>query len=99
MARFDVYRNTAGEGCLINIQSDLLDGLNTRIVVPLLPLADAPKAAQSLNPVFEVEGTELVMVTQFMAAVPQGELEAPIGNLANQHQEISLALDMLFLGF
>jgi toxin CcdB len=34
MARFDVYRNPAGAGCLLDIQADLLSHLNTRVVVP-----------------------------------------------------------------
>ncbi|CAM5429606.1 hypothetical protein TMEC54S_03045 [Thauera mechernichensis] len=37
MARFDVYRNSAGEGFLLDVQADLLSHLNTRVVVPLLP--------------------------------------------------------------
>jgi len=52
-----------------------------------------------LNPVFTVEGQELVMVTQYMAAVPEGELRFGTGSLAEQQDEISAALDMLFLGF
>ncbi|ABC24346.1 CcdB family protein [Rhodospirillum rubrum] len=39
MARFDVYANPDGMGGLLNIQADLLRHLNTRVVVPLLPLA------------------------------------------------------------
>ncbi|MBS1183360.1 MAG: plasmid maintenance protein CcdB, partial [Proteobacteria bacterium] len=39
MARFDVFPNPGGSGYLLDVQADLLDGLNTRIVVPLLPTA------------------------------------------------------------
>jgi len=39
------------------------------------------------------------MATQFMAAVPVRELRSPAGNLADRRDEISTALDMLFLGF
>jgi toxin CcdB len=56
MARFDVYRNAGGTGYLLDVQSDLLRGFNTRVVVPLLPLTEFPKPAKRLNPVFEVEG-------------------------------------------
>ena len=41
---------------------------NTRVVVPLLPLEDAPKPAATLNPLFDIDGVEHVMVTQYMAA-------------------------------
>ena len=39
------------------------------------------------------------MAIQFMAAVPDGELRSCVGSLAEQQDEISAALDMLFLGF
>lgn len=99
MARFDIFDNEAGAGYLLDVQSDLLSGLNTRIVVPLLPKSSAPSPAQRLNPVFNIEGQELVMATQYMAAVPERELRSCAGSLAEQHDEISEALDMLFLGF
>ena len=50
MARFDVYPNPDGQGSLLDIQADLLCHLNTRVVVPLLPLSFAPKPAQHLIP-------------------------------------------------
>jgi hypothetical protein len=39
------------------------------------------------------------MVTQFMAAVPTRELREKIGSLADQHDTIMNALDMIFIGF
>ncbi len=39
------------------------------------------------------------MATQYMAAVSEGELHSGVGSLAEQQDEISAALDMLFLGF
>ncbi|MCH8499891.1 MAG: CcdB family protein [Marinobacter sp.] len=99
MARFDIFENEGGGGYLLDVQSDLLSGLNTRVVVPLLPQSSAPFPAQRLNPVFSIEGQGLVMATQYMAAVPEGELRSRVGSLAEQQNEISAALDMLFLGF
>ncbi|AMQ88419.1 MULTISPECIES: CcdB family protein [Marinobacter] len=99
MARFDIFENKDGAGYLLDVQSDLLSGLNTRVVVPLLPKSSAPSPAQRLNPVFNIEGQEVVMATQYMAAVPEGELRFGAGSLAGQQDEISAALDMLFLGF
>jgi len=99
MARFDVFVNESGAGYLLDVQSDLLSGLNTRVVVPLLPTSSAPSPAQRLNPVFIIDGEELVMATQYLAAIPDGELRSGVGSLAEQQDEISEALDMLFLGF
>ncbi|MFY0665508.1 MAG: CcdB family protein [Natronospirillum sp.] len=99
MARFDIFENQSGSGYLLDVQSDILSGLNTRVVVPLLPGSSAPSPAQRLNPVFSIEGQELVMATQFMAAVPDSEVRSCVGSLAEHQDEISAALDMLFLGF
>lgn len=99
MARFEFFKNTAGAGYLLDVQSDLLSGLNTRVVVPLLPKTSAPVPAQRLNPVFSIEGQDVIMATQYLAAVPEHELRLKSGSLATYQDEISEALDMLFLGF
>lgn len=98
MARFDVYK-TNQAGYLLDVQTDLLAGLNTRVVVPLLPVNDAPKPAKRLNPVFDIDGQQLLMATQYMAAIPATELKQVITSLADHHHEVSEALDMLFVGF
>ena len=99
MAKFDVFKNPDGNGLLLEVQSDLLDALNTRIVVPLFVASKAPKPAKKLNPTFNIEGKKYVMVTQFLAAVPSSLLKRPITNLDEQFSEISDALDLLITGF
>ena len=99
MARFDVYIMAKGGGFLLDVPPDLLSGLNTRVVVPLLQLTEAPIPAQRLNPILEVDNVEVIMATQFLAAVPETELKASVGNLDRSRNEISAALDMLFSGF
>jgi len=99
MAKFDVYRRREAPGYLLDCQADLLDMLNTRLVVPLLPPEDAPKPATRLNPVFEVEGRAVVMVTQFASAVTVRELGENVGSLLGEQDAIGLALDMLVSGF
>ncbi len=59
MARFDVHVNRGGSGCLLDVQADLISGLNTRLVVPLLPVGVAPANAERLNPVF-VQGERVL---------------------------------------
>ena len=99
MAKYDVYPNAHAEGFLLDVQSDLLDVLNTRVVVPLLDLSNAPTPAAHLNPVFRIEGREVVMVTQFLAAVPGSVLQRPVTSLDAEHAQITRALDMVFQGF
>ena len=99
MARFSVYRNPNAAGYLLNVQANILDHLNTRMVVPLLPLSSAPTPAKTLNPVFSITGTSVVMVTQFMAAIPASLLKSPESSLEFSRNEITAALDFLFQGF
>lgn len=99
MARFDVFPNPDGAGHLLDVQSDILGALNTRVVVPLLPADDAPQPAKRLNPTFQIDGVACVMATQFLAAVPLGILRTPTHSLADQAVTITTALDMLMQGF
>lgn len=99
MARYDVYPSPGAVGFVVDVQTDLLDGLATRVVVPLLPAGSAPIPAKLLNPVFEIGGDAHVMVTQFLSAVPTQPLKTPVANLGERADEITRALDMLFQGF
>lgn len=99
MPQYDLYPDPTGRGYLLDVQTDLLSGLNTRIVVPLLPEAVAPRPANRLNPVFQIEGAAHVMVTQFLSAVPKTMLGSCRGTLAAETATITAALDMLTHGF
>lgn len=98
MATFDIHRH--GDGYVLNVQSNLLDGLNTVLMVPLMPLEVAPKPMGRLNPVFDIGERRYSMVTQYMAATPMRGLGPVAGNLELAHyDQIRSALDMIFLGF
>ncbi len=98
MATFDIYED--GRGYLLDVQSDLLDGLNTVLIVPLMPPDIAPMPGARLNPTFEIANAKFVMVTQYMAAAPIRSLGTPVGNLKfRYYDQIKAALDMIFLGF
>ncbi len=99
MPRYDIHPAPTNNGFLLNIQSDLLEDLTTRVVVPLMPETKAPKAAERLNPIFEIDGIQYVLVTQFLSSVSISILETPVDNMAQHHDEIVAALDMLTQGF
>jgi toxin CcdB len=100
MACFDIHAPRGGGGLVVDVQSDLIGMLNTRVVVPLIPPARAPTPARRLNPVFDLPGAgPAVFVAQYIAALPAGELGPPLGSLAGRRDAIRDALDMLFLGF
>jgi toxin CcdB len=99
MARFDVYAEPGGFGFLLDCQADLLHGLSTRLMVPLMPRLDAPIAGARLNPIFRVEGVEVAMVSQFAGAVPIRELGERVVSLADEQPKIMNALGMLITGY
>ena len=99
MARCDVYANRGGLGLLLDVQTDLIARLNTRMVVPLLPLDAAPTPATRLNPIVEVQGAKLSMATQFMAAVSISDLTVPVANLDRESDAIFAAIDFLHHGW
>ena len=72
MARFDVYANRGGLGFLLDVQADLMTRLNTRMVVPLLPLDAAPTPATRLNPIFEVQGRSGTTILVLSLAIKIG---------------------------
>ncbi len=99
MARFDVYRPGAGEALLLDCQADLLSGLDSRFVVPLMPLGFLANPFARLNPFLAVEGVRLVMVTQSAATVPVRALGRHVVSLAHEQATIMNALDMLLTGY
>ena len=104
MVQFDVYRNAnpatrARVPYLLDVQSDLLDTLATRVVVPLCkPEVLRGKLAERLNPVFEVEGRRMVLLTPELAGVSRKALGEKIANLANRRDSIIAALDLVITG-
>lgn len=86
-------------GYLLDVQSDLLDHLQTRVVVPLLRPADVPSAMPELHPTMVVDGETFILATQLLAAIRRHELGPPVGNLAAERDAITRALDLLLTGF
>jgi toxin CcdB len=105
MARLDVYKNV-GPGAqdtpyLLDVQSDLLDNLGSRVVIPLRrrALYADVKLPERLTPVLQIKREKLVLETPKMAAVPVTILKTPIASLTKDHDRITAALDFLFQGY
>jgi toxin CcdB len=98
MARFSVYPDADGGGYLLDVQADIMRHLNTRVVIPLMPLGKAPKPATSLNPLFVIGDIEHSLVTQYMAAVPTSILKRETLNVADRRDDIVNAIDLLLQG-
>jgi len=97
MARFDVY---ADDGMLLlDVQTNLIRGLGTRLVVPLLPAGQTPPALRKLHPVFTIGGLNYVMATHLMSTAEEHGLGKPVLSLDKHYDAIVAAVDMVFLGF
>ena len=99
MARYDYYRDSSGAGYLLEVQSELLDGLTTTVVVPLMQRTQTPPPFKRLNPTFQIDEHAYLMATHLIAAVPRSMLQDPVGSLAAEFDTITNALDMLFQGY
>lgn len=94
MARFDVFE--IGDGALVvDCQADYLSEISTRFVLPLMPVGESPPPNPRINPVFELDGTRLVLVTQFATSLRRAELRRKIGSLASEGTRVTNAIDAL----
>jgi len=103
MARFDVRENAhretrAAVPFLLEVQADLLSGLATRLVVPLVPAAKFGPAATRLNPSFRIGNKHYVLDTAAMAGVPARALGEKLTSLKAHADEILAAIDFLLSG-
>lgn len=103
MARFDVRTNLNRETrarvpLLLELQADMLSGLATRVVAPLVPAAAFGPPAARLNPVFRIGSRNYVMDTALLAGVPANILGDRAASLADRSAEILGALDFLVSG-
>jgi toxin CcdB len=101
VARYDVYANpTAAERkhtpYFVDVQNEYIDGLSTRVMIPLRREAVFGPRARNLHPLLEVLGENVVLDTAALGAVPLSELRAPIASLQERRAEVQEALDTLF---
>lgn len=102
MARFDVHRNATSNPevpYLVDIQSDLLSRLRSRVVIPLVPLKGFGTPMTRLNPIFEIDGERLVMASTDLAGVDTRHLGEVVATLEDRRDEIIGAVDFLLSGF
>ncbi|TAL84998.1 MAG: plasmid maintenance protein CcdB [Candidimonas sp.] len=105
MARFDLYRNTGHHAdttpYLLDVQSNHLQGLATRVVIPLRrrDTFAQVKLPFDLTPVFVIEDIECFLDTPKLAAIPARELGSVVVFLGHHQSAITGAIDRLFGAF
>ena len=105
MPQFAVYRNRdrrtrRAYPLLVDVQTDLLQELDTRVVVPL---TSAPSLVEfplmNLMPTITFEGKPYVLVTPQLAGIAHARLGAHAGSVAAQGHAITSALEFMLRGF
>lgn len=101
--QYVVYRNNGNRQAypfLLDVQSDIIEELNTRVVIPLYPLSRlTTQPVRRLTPVLNVEGADYLMMTHEMASVRMAQLGEEVMNAHPWRQSIKNALDFIFDGF
>jgi toxin CcdB len=105
VAQFAVYKNKnsrtkSGFPFLVDVQSDLLEPLQTRVVIPLTKVAGLTrKPVSHLTPSIKFDGDAYILLVPQLAGIARSDLGVQAGSLADQRQTILAAVDFLLTGF
>ena len=104
MSQFSLYQNNdkstaTAYPSFVDVQSEMLDTLNTRLVIPLTSVEMLEKKAPThLCPVIHIDEGDFVILTHQMASVPTKILRDPVNDLSTFRNEIIAAIDFLITG-
>lgn len=102
--QFDVYTNTDKETnqtypYFIDIQNNLLDSLNSRVVIPLTPVENTGKAyPENLCPILRIKNKEYALLTHQMTSVPFTVLKKKAASVEASRNTIIAAIDFVVTG-
>jgi toxin CcdB len=84
---------------LVDVQSELLEGLHTTVVIPLCPGSEiADKAITKLCPIVQVKGQNYVVLTQQIAGINRNQLGKRVTDLSEYRTLFIAAIDFLITG-
>ena len=103
MKQFDLYFNTDPETkktypFVVDIQSGLLEMLNSRVVIPLTEAKPNKDLPNYLCPQFEINGSQYYLLTHQITTVSKSFLKKNSGSLALNRTEIVNSVDFLLEG-
>lgn len=104
MSQFMLYENENKNSkktypYFVDVQNDLLDELNSRVVIPLSLYRTLNKTnAKRLCPVIEIKKELFVLLTHQMTSVPSSVLKKKVTSLEKFRYEILGAVDLLLTG-
>ena len=104
MSQFSVYENKDKATkktypYFLNVQNDLLDDLNSRVVIPFsTPGSIKHRDAKKLCPIIPIKGKNCVLLTHQITTVPKSFLSSKVDEVDYFRTEIITAIDLLFTG-
>ncbi|MEP7155250.1 MAG: CcdB family protein [Betaproteobacteria bacterium] len=103
MAQFDIYRNPNPGSrkhapYVVNLQSDHLVHLATRLCAPIKSVKTSSRPIEGLMPEIEIDGERFLILMQEIAAVPAAVLGARTGSAARHRFQLVSAVDLLISG-
>jgi toxin CcdB len=103
MAQYFAYENLDKSSrklfpYLLDIQSNLLENLETTIVIPLIKIQSVNKKFTKLTPIVEVNRAKHLALTQQIAGLDRTLLGQPVDDLSNYRFVIVDAIDFIISG-
>ena len=104
MTQFTLYKNKNQKTkstypYLLDVQANLLEGLQTRVVAPLTKAtALQKKAIKHVTPLISFDGEKYLLLIPQLSGIAKADLGTRAGELNRYRDEIVAALDFLFLG-
>ena len=101
--QYDVYLNPIPQSkniypYVIDVQSDLLSFLKTRMTVPLKSYKSRVDSPKNLTPIFNVLGEDMLFISFFAQAMDKKHLKQSICSLNQHASEIVTAMGCLLSG-
>ncbi len=102
--QFDVYRNTDKDTnktypFFIDIQTNLLDSLNSRAVIPLTQLKKVNKEyPENLCPLIQIDGKDFALLSHQITSIPLSLLKKKVQSAELFRNEVVAAIDFLVTG-
>lgn len=104
MSQFSVYENKDKTTkkiypYFLDVQNDLLDELNSRVVIPFSTLGSIKhRDAKKLCPIIKIKDNKFVLLTHQLTTVPESLLTVKVTDAETFRSEIIAAIDLLFTG-
>nr|VFJ77056.1 MAG: toxin CcdB [Candidatus Kentron sp. FW] len=104
MTQFVVYENRNQNSreaypYVVDVQNNLLDSLNSRLVIPLTSYGHwGDLNISNLCPIITIDDVRYVLLTHQMTTVPVSALKTPVTSLDHYRDDIVSAIDFLVTG-